>query len=547
MRDAAMFARERRLASWYIGIALVALAIGTWFGPLQALEHAGVNLYPAASGGITYYQGLTIHGVLNALVWTTFFIVGFFTLTVPYGLNRPLAAPGLNVAGLALMVLGTALTAFALLTNNGTVLYTFYPPMQAHWTFYLGLTLVVAGSWVPGWGFYLTAWRWRRDHPGERTPIVALASLITMVLWQICTLGVAAEMLGMLIPWSVGLLGGTDPLLARTEFWFTGHALVYFWLLPAYVSWYFMLPKQAGGKLFSEPLARLAFWLFLVLSTPVGLHHQFLDPGISPAWKAVHAFLTYGVFFPSAMTAFTVIASLEIGARARGGRGLFGWMRALPWGDPSYAAQNLAMIMFAFGGIGGLVNASYIVNLAVHNTLFVAGHFHLTVATAVTLTFMGILYWLLPHLTGRQLWAPKLALAQAYTWFAGMAVMSGAMHLVGLEYVVPRRVSLGSATYVEPAWRSLLSDAAVGGVILWISAALFFIVVVGTVLAGARSASRVEMPLAEVYEPAPVPAWLDNWRLWLSFAVLLILLAYGPVLINLIGTAQLSAAGRRVW
>jgi cytochrome c oxidase subunit 1 len=205
------------------------------------------------------------------------------------------------------------------------------------------------------------------------------------------------------------------------------------------------------------------------------------------------------------------------------------------------------MIMFAFGGIGGLVNASYSVNLAVHNTLFVAGHFHLTVATAVTLTFMGILYWLLPHLTGRSLWAPKLALWQAYTWFVGMIVMSGAMHLVGLAYTVPRRVSLSSATYTEPRWQPLLNDAAVGGVILWISLALFFIVIVGTWLRGARSAARVEMPVAEVYAPAPVPAWLDSWRLWLSFTVLLILLAYGPVLINLIGTAQLNARGLRVW
>jgi cytochrome c oxidase subunit I len=542
-----MYTRERMLASWYIGIALVALAIGSWFGPLQSLEHAGVDLYSTAAPGINYYQGLTIHGVLNALVWTTFFIVGFFTLTVSYGLGRPLAAPGINAAGLILMTAGVALTAAALLTNNASVLYTFYPPMQAHWSFYVGLTLVVAGSWLPGWGFFATYLAWRREHPAERTPLIALASLITAALWQICTIGVAAEMLGMLIPWSVGLLPGADPLLARTEFWFMGHALVYFWLLPAYVSWYFMLPKQAGGKLFSEPLARLAFWLFLVLSIPVGLHHQFLDPGISPAWKAVHGLLTYGVFFPSAMTAFTVIASLEIGARARGGRGLFGWMRALPWGEPSYAAQNLAMIMFAFGGIGGLVNASYSVNLAVHNTLFVAGHFHLTVATAVTLTFMGILYWLLPHLTGRSLWAPKLALWQAYTWFAGMIVMSGAMHLVGLAYTVPRRVSLSSATYTEPRWQPLLNDAAVGGVILWISLALFFIVIVGTWLRGARSTARVEMPVAEVYAPAPVPAWLDSWRLWLSFAVLLILLAYGPVLINLIGTAQLNARGLRVW
>jgi cytochrome c oxidase subunit 1 len=94
-----------------------------------------------------------------------------------------------------------------------------------------------------------------------------------MALWQICTLGIAAEMLGMLIPWSMGLVSGIDPQLARTFFWFTGHPLVYFWLLPAYISWYGLLPKQAGGKLFSEPLARVAFWLFLLLSVPLGFHH----------------------------------------------------------------------------------------------------------------------------------------------------------------------------------------------------------------------------------------------------------------------------------
>ena len=51
-----------------------------------------------------------------------------------------------------------------------------------------------------------------------------------------------------LLPWALGLIQGVDPLLTRTLFWWTGHPLVYFWLLPAYISWYTMLPKQAGGK-----------------------------------------------------------------------------------------------------------------------------------------------------------------------------------------------------------------------------------------------------------------------------------------------------------
>ncbi|MCL6431560.1 MAG: cbb3-type cytochrome c oxidase subunit I, partial [Anaerolineae bacterium] len=86
---------------------------------------------------------------------------------------------------------------------------------------------------------------------------------------------------------------------------------------------------------FSDPMARTAFILFLLLSTPVGLHHQFTDPGISPNWKLVHAFVTFAVFFPSLLTFFNVVASLEDAGRARGGTGWLGWIMRLPWGDPA--------------------------------------------------------------------------------------------------------------------------------------------------------------------------------------------------------------------
>src|SRR5690606_1171941 len=120
-----------------------------------------------------------------------------------------------------------------------------------------------------------------------------------------------------------------------------------------------MLPKQVGGKLFSESLARLAFLLFIPLSLPVGFHHQYVDPGVAEGYKFVHLVLTFAVFMPSAMTAFTVLASLETGGRARGGKGLFGWIKRLPWGDPSVTSQLLAMVLFALGGVSGLMNASF--------------------------------------------------------------------------------------------------------------------------------------------------------------------------------------------
>jgi cytochrome c oxidase subunit 1 len=114
-------------------------------------------------------------------------------------------------------------------------------------------------------------------------------------------------------------------------------------------------------------------------------------------------------------------------------------------------AQLLAGILFLFGGIGGLINASYNINLVIHNTTWVPGHFHLTLASAVTLSFMGITYWLVPYITGRTLWQPKLAVVQAWLWFIGMLIFSNAMHVVGL-LGAPRRTPLGLAPYIPEEW-----------------------------------------------------------------------------------------------
>jgi cytochrome c oxidase subunit 1 len=536
-----------RIAGTSIVIATAALAVGITLGVMQGLEHVGINLYQYVQPWVaSYYHGLTMHGVLNALVWTTFFIVGFFTFALVRSLDRPLRYPKLNVLSLIVMVFGLLLAAIPMLTNNATVLYTFYPPLQADWTFYMGLTLVVVGSWMAGYGYFFTLGAWRKEHPGENQPFIALTICITMAMWQLATLGVAAEILFLLLPWSLGLVPGTDPLLGRTLFWFFGHPLVYFWLLPAYVSWYAMMPKQTDGKMFSEPLARLVFWLFLLLSTPVGFHHQYTDPGIPQAWKYIHAMLTYGVAFPSLVTAFTVVASLEIGARVRGGTGYFGWVRRLNWGNPSYAAQNLAMILFAFGGISGITNASYNLNLAVHNTMWIPGHFHLTVGSAVTLTFMGIAYWLVPKLTGRNLFTPWLALAQAWTWFVGMLLMSNALHLLGLHTGAPRRSMLGSAPYASPDWNPYLMESAAGVLVLTVSGILFFVVMIGT-LFNRKLTVPIEMPVAEPLDPTPAPKWLDNWTPWVVGAVALVVFAYGPMLYQLVRDMTLWSQPWRVW
>ena len=148
--------------------------------------------------------------------------------------------------------------------------------------------------------------------------------IATYTVWFLATIGIAILALFFLIPWSLGFLMGINPTLSRTLFWWFGHPLVYFWLLPAYITWYYIIPKVAGGKLYSSLAARLAFIMFIVFSVLVGLHHQYADPGITNIYKAVYAFFTFMVALPSLITAFTVVASLEYAGRQRGGNGLFG-------------------------------------------------------------------------------------------------------------------------------------------------------------------------------------------------------------------------------
>jgi cytochrome c oxidase subunit 1 len=114
---------------------------------------------------------------------------------------------------------------------------------------------------------------------------------------------------------------------------------------------------QDLGKLFSDFAGRFSFMMFIVLSTPLGLHHQFADPGIASAWKGMQMVLTLMVAIPSMLTAFTVAASLEYGARQRGGTGLFGWWKKLPYfctDNWMFSYLFCGLFIFLFGGVTGL-------------------------------------------------------------------------------------------------------------------------------------------------------------------------------------------------
>jgi cytochrome c oxidase subunit 1 len=518
----------KRLALAHIGVAVAAFGIASAMAMMQALSRASLDL-PFRSASM-YYMSVTAHGTLMALVFTTFFIMGFGYVVAERSLDRPLPYRALAWTSFWTAVFGTLSTVVAILAFKATVLYTFYPPLKAHPAFYIGLTLVVVGSW--GWSavMLLALRAWRKEHSREPIPLAMYGFTATIIVWILATIGVAAEMLLLLIPWSLGLTTTVDPELARMLFWWFGHPLVYFWLLPAYVIWYTVLPRAAGGPLFSDSLGRLVFALFIILSTPVGFHHQFMDPGVASGWKLLHTFNTLWILYPSFVTAFTIVASLELAGRAHGGRGLFGWITKLPWADPLVSSAILSMLLFAAGGWGGAINASFGMNAIVHNTSWIPGHFHTTVGSATALTFMGATYWLLPRLLGTRLELQPMARVQPYIWFAGMLLFSIPTHITGVMGM-PRRVydaSYGGHPTAQ-SWTTLTDVSAVGGLLLFVSALFFVLVVLFTVLGHDRNVKTIEF--AESLD-SPRQTIFDRVGLWTVAAIVLIAIAYGPPIWN---------------
>lgn len=533
-----------RLIVANLWVAILSFGVAASMALMQSISRANLEV-PYRSTRM-YYMSVTAHGVLMAIVFTTFFIMAL-GYAVAQRENGAIKWPRLMWAAYGLALLGVVIAGWAILSFKASVLYTFYPPLQAHPAFYIGLTLVVVGSW--GWAASMIAsWRQARArNPGRAVSLPMHATAANAMLWFLCTAGVAAEMLFQLIPWSLGLVPRIDPLLARTLFWFFGHPLVYFWILPAYTIWYAVALREAGGMVFSEPLGRLGFTVFLVLSTPVGFHHQFQDPGIPASWKLFHTFNTMAVTFPSLITAFTVVASLEVAGRLRGGKGLFGWIRALPWGNPVVSSVLLAGILFLLGGFGGAVNAAYTLNSVIHNTAWVAAHFHLTVGSAVALTFMGACYWLVPKISGRELELGLLAKVQPYLWFIGMAFFSFTGHITGLMGL-PRRLfetGYGGAAQAK-AWEGLTTTSALGGLFLHVSAAFFVLVMVGTLLAGKRKpVEQIEWaePLGGRPEGGYRSMIWDRLGLWLVIAVILVLIAYAYPLYELFQLERFGSPG----
>ena len=515
--------RAERLVLAHIGLAFAMFAVAAVLGAWQMTVRSGLNVPYTPE---TYFASVTAHGTLMAYVMPTLFAMGFGYFVSVTALDRPLPSMRLAWIGFWLAAVGIVMAVVPIVMGKATVLYTFYPPLTGSVFYYLGVLLVVVGSWL--W-VALMIWSmtdWKRDNPSAAVPLAMYATVANAILWLWTTGGVAVELLFQVIPASLGWTQTIDVGLARTLFSWTLHPIVYFWLLPAYIAFYTMAPLTAGGRLYSDTMGRFSFVLFLLYSLPVGMHHLFMDPEHGTGFKFLQSMLTALVVAPTLLTIFTISASMEIAGRLRGGQGVFGWIGALPWDRPMVLATGLSFVLLGLGGLGGVVNMAYGMNAMIHNTSWVTAHFHLIFGGSVVMMYFAITYEIWPKLLGRQPLSVTPLRLQLGLWFVGILVTTLPWHALGL-FGEPRRVA--TFDYSNPAiayWAPWTLVSTVGGYIMLVSA-LLFIGNLAMLYRGPVEVDRRMRYALAAHPPVRVPNALNGFALWNWLVLFLMVAAYG--------------------
>jgi cytochrome c oxidase subunit 1 len=510
------------LAHFWLAFGLfgIALLLGAWQMFIRSPMAAWIG------NPEWYYRSLTAHGTVMAYVFPTLVAMGFGYAISESSLKQPLVGLRWAWAGFWLIVVGTVTAIIPVSLGLASVLYTFYPPLIGNPFYYIGVVLVVGGSWIWVALMAINLSVWKRANRGVPVPLPMYANVASSWLWGWTAVGAALELIFQILPVALGFKSTIDAGLARVFFSWTLHAIVYFWLMPTYIAYYTIVPRAIGGKLYSDSMARISFVLFLVVAMPIGIHHTFADPQVGSGFKFIHSAFTAIVALPTLLTVFTICASVEIAGRLRGGRGSFGWLTALPWQNPVMLAIAFSFIMLGFGGAGGLINMSYQLDASIHNTQWITGHFHLIFGGAIVIMYFVIAYDLWPHLTGREIRSVGLMRLQLWLWFAGMIVTTFPWHYVGI-LGMPRRMAFFD--YNDPA---LAADAipvimsAFGGFILVASAVVFFIILFRSQIAPVQDSGPYRFSVA-VHPPTKVPAALNGHALWIALMVGLTVTNYG--------------------
>jgi cytochrome c oxidase subunit 1 len=480
------------LIRWNAVAGVVSLLVGGILALLVVLTRwQAVHLLPADM----FYMVLTGHGLNMLVFWIIFFEIAVLYFAGSTLLGCRLATPKLAWAGFWLMVIGALMNNYAVFVRqDSSVMFTSYAPMGAHWSFYLGLILFAVGALIGCFVFFgtLAIGKAERTYNGS-VPVVTFGAVTAAVI-AVFTIASGAIILIPTFGWSIGLVPAIDSLMYRQIWWAFGHSSQQINVSAHVAVWYAIAAVVFGAKPMSEKVSRTAFLLYILFICLASAHHLLADPGLTSKWKILNtSYFLYLAVLASMVHGLTVPGSIEVAQRAKGfNKGLFEWLRKAPWGNPAFSGMFISLIGFGFlGGISGVILGTEQLNLIMHNTLYVPGHFHATVVLGTTLAFMAITYFLIPVLFRRELAFPAVAKWQPYVFGLGMAVFT--LFMMGAGTLgVPRRhwdvAFSGNPMGFEfpgTAWL-MIALFGIGGLLSVVGGAMYLLVTVYSVFLGKR-------------------------------------------------------------
>jgi cytochrome c oxidase subunit 1 len=402
-------------------------------------------------------------------------------------------------------VVGAVLANVAVLQGDSSVMFTSYPPMMAKPHFYLALILFAVGALIVVGLFFanLIVAKEEGTYQGS-IPLVTFGAVTAAIIAVYTILSGAV----ILIPtwlWSMGLLANVDPLLYKVVWWGMGHSSQQINVSAHVAIWYMIIALTVGAKPLSEKVSRTAFLMYILFLQLASAHHLLAEPAMSASWKIVNtSYMMYLAVLGSMIHGLTVPGSLEAAQRRNGyNRGMFEWLRKAPWGNPAFSGMFLSLIFFGFiGGISGVVLGTEQINVLMHNTIYVPGHFHGTVVAGTTLAFMAATYLVLPLVFQREIVWPGLARWQPYLFGIGAAGISLFMMGAGTLGVARRHWDItfsdAELSFAYSAGAFLMMGLnGIFALLASLGGAIFVIIVVATVLFGKKvgSGHRLVFPL----------------------------------------------------
>ena len=489
---------HKRIGIMYLLGVTAAFLAGGVFALLVRLHlwHGEGMLFTNA----TYNQIFTLHGVFMVFIFIIPAIpasLGNMVLPLMLG-AKDVALPRLNLVSFYLWAIGTAFALYAIVAGGFDTGWTFYAPYslytnQAVVSIGLGVFVLGFSSIFTGLNFIVTTHKLRA--PGLtwfRMPLFVWALYATSILQVLATpvLGITVLLVAFERLYHIGIfdprLGG-DPVLFEHFFWFYSHPAVYIMVLPAFGIISEMVTVHSRKPLFGYKLIAFSSLAIAIISFLVWGHHMFTS-GQSTYAMFAFSFLTFFVAIPTAIKEFSWVATI--------------WKGSIALNSPMLYTLAF-LIIFAIGGLTGVILGALSVDIHLHDTYFVVAHFHYVMMGSIALAFFAGLHHWWPKMFG-VMYDETLAKIAAITIFLGFNATFVPQFIMGSQGM-PRRY----ATYV-PDFEMYHKASTIGAIILGSGVALMVYYLVASLFQG-KKAMQNQWGGVTLDWMTPTPPPLENF------------------------------------